>query len=161
MRQNTVKTSPVIRWISGIMIFLGAGFLVASFFVFILLPVALIVVLSCLICFLWTPRIFEISDDFMFTVYYRLGSRRFGPVLKCRRITEGIGCGVRLGGNGGLFSLTGWFWAKKYGRFRMYSTSANYRDLVLLETDRCKIIISPENPNAWLSDCALRKLPIE
>lgn len=160
MRQNTVKTSPVIRWISGIMIFLGAGFLVASFFVFILLPMALIVALSCLICFLWTPRTFEISDDFMFTVHYRLGSRQFGPVLKCSRITERIG-GIRLCGNGGLFSLTGWFWAKKYGRFRMYSTSANYRDLVLLETDRCKIMISPENPNAWLSDCALRKLPIE
>lgn len=161
MRQNTVKTSPVIWWVTGFVLLLGIGFLVASFFIFPLLLGAVIIAFVSIICYLWTPMVFEISDDLKLRVYYRLGSRQFGKVLKCRRLTESICGGVKLCGNGGLFSVTGWFWARKYGKFRMYSTSVNYKDLVMLETNNQKIIISPENPDAWISDCALLELPCE
>ena len=143
------------------MMLLGIGFLVASFFSFRMLLGVIIIAVISIICHLWTPRAFEISDDLKLRVYYRLGSRQFGKVLKCRRITESICGGVRLCGNGGLFAVTGWFWARKYGKFRMYSTSVNYKDLVMLEANNQKIMISPEHPDAWMSDCALLELPSE
>ena len=159
MKQATVKTSACICWITGFILFLAAGFLIGAIFIRPLLIPGIFILLVSALCYLWTPESFEISDDLRLTVNYRLGKKQFGPVVKCHRLSESIFCGVKLCGNGGLFAATGLFWDRKYGKFRMYSTSANYKDFVMAETADKKIIISPENPDAWVADCALLKIP--
>ena len=159
MKQDTVKTSACICWITGFVFLLAAGILIGAIFIRPLLLGGIIIVLSSAIGYLWAPDSFEISDDLKLTVNYHWGSKQFGPVVKCYRLPGSICCGIRLCGNGGLFAFTGLFWDRKYGKFRMYSTSASHKDCVMVETADKKIIISPENPDAWVSDCALLKIP--
>ncbi|OGV48199.1 MAG: hypothetical protein A2017_18495 [Lentisphaerae bacterium GWF2_44_16] len=155
MKQNTVKTSACICWITGFILFLATGFLIGAMFIRPLLIAGIFLLLVSALCYLWTPESFEISDDLRLTVNYRSGKKEFGSVVKCYRLPGSICCGIRLCGNGGLFAATGLFWDRKYGKFWVYSTSANYKDFVMVETADKKIIISPENPDVWISDCAL------
>jgi hypothetical protein len=86
-------------------------------------------------------------------VYLRLGSRRFEPVVRCERASwnRSIAFSVRLFGNGGVFGGVGYFWNRTFGFFQAYVTSARKSDLVLVETDRQKIIISPRDVNAFIA----------
>lgn len=54
----------------------------------------------------------------------------------------------RLMGNGGLFSITGWFWNRKIGRYRAFATDPA-RAVVLQFRDRT-VIVTPENPDAFV-----------
>ncbi|MFA6102097.1 MAG: PH domain-containing protein [Victivallaceae bacterium] len=159
MKQNTVKTSACICWITGFVLLLAAGFLIGAIFIRPLLIGGVLILLISLLCYLLAPESFGISEDLQLTVNFHSGRKQFGPVVKCYRLADSVCCGIRLCGNGGLFAATGLFWDRKYGKFRMYSTSANYRDCVMVETADKKIIISPEHPDAWVSDCALLNIP--
>ncbi|MFA6104784.1 MAG: PH domain-containing protein [Victivallaceae bacterium] len=159
MKQDTVKTSACICWITGFVLLLATFFLIRGIFSPPNLIAGALLLLISALCYLRAPKSFEISGDLQLTINYHWGKKQFGPVVKCRRLTESICCGIKLCGNGGLFAATGLFWARKYGKFRMYSTSANYKDFVMVETADKKIIISPENPDAWIADCALLKIP--
>jgi hypothetical protein len=59
--------------------------------------------------------------------------------------------GIRLFGNGGLFAGQGFFWNRMFGLFRAYVTSARPADLVLVETTNRKILISPRDPQAFVT----------
>ena len=140
MKQDTVKTSACICWITGFVFLLAAGLLIGAIFTRPLLIAGIIIVLIAVLCYLRAPDSFEISDDLKLTVNYHCGNKQFGQVVKCYRLTESVCCGIRLCGNGGLFAATGLFWDRKYGKFRMYSTSASYKDCVMVETADKKII---------------------
>ena len=159
MKQDTVKTSVCICWITGFVLLLAVCFLISAIFIRPLLIAVVLILLIAVLCYLWAPESFEISDDLRLTVNYHSGEKKFGSVVKCYRLTGSFCCVIRLCGNGGLFAATGLFWDRKYGKFRMYSTSASYKDCVMVETADKKIIISPENPDAWIADCALLKIP--
>lgn len=58
------------------------------------------------------------------------------------------GC-LRLCGNGGLFSFTGWFWNRKHGMFRVFAT--NTRDMVALKIGRKTIVVSPDRPAEFIA----------
>lgn len=51
---------------------------------------------------------------------------------------------LRLGGNGGLYSFTGWYWSKGIGRFSAYVTDLT-RTVVMRYKHRT-IVVSPESP---------------
>ena len=54
---------------------------------------------------------------------------------------------LRLCGNGGLFSFTGWWWSKRLGRFRPYVN--DLERTVVLKFDRNTIVLSPESPEEF------------
>ena len=53
------------------------------------------------------------------------------------------GC-LRIFGNGGVFSFTGWFWNRRYGFFRVIAT--NTQDMVAMKIGGKTIIVSPDRP---------------
>jgi hypothetical protein len=57
---------------------------------------------------------------------------------------------LRVCGNGGMFSFTGWFWSKKLGRFRAYVTDLN-RTVVLRYAKRTAVV-SPDDPEGFVRE---------
>jgi hypothetical protein len=62
---------------------------------------------------------------------------------------------LRLLGNGGAFSISGWFWNKRLGTYRAFVTDLN-RCVVLRFHDR-RVVLSPDRPEAFVA--ALRAEP--
>lgn len=54
----------------------------------------------------------------------------------------------RLLGNGGLFSITGWFWNRRLGRYRAFATDPDRA--VLLRFARGKVLVTPHDPQAFI-----------
>jgi hypothetical protein len=84
-------------------------------------------------------------------VIHRLGFDTTLP-LDDLRVVRGIGDeargSLRLWGNGGLFAITGWFWNRKLGRYRVFATDLSRA--VLLEFARRKVLVTPHDPQAFL-----------
>jgi hypothetical protein len=59
-----------------------------------------------------------------------------------------IGAQVRLFGNGGLFSFSGWYWSKKLGRYRMWVTDPKLQ--LVLNCRSRKIVVSPDAPEEFI-----------
>lgn len=55
---------------------------------------------------------------------------------------------LRICGNGGLYSFSGWYWNKRLGRFRAYVT--DFRRTVVLTFPNRKIVLSPDRPDAFV-----------
>lgn len=55
---------------------------------------------------------------------------------------------LRVFGNAGLFSITGWFWRRGIGRFRAYATDPDRA--VLLEFSDRRIVVTPHDPQAFI-----------
>ena len=109
--------------------------------------IPLIMIGVWLYCYIYAPRSYEIRGDFLI-VNFRIGSKRFGPIVSCQTINLGITC-LRVFGNGGLFGFTGWFWSFRYGLFVSYVTHS--KKLVLLETEAGrKILTSPADPQGFV-----------
>ena len=57
--------------------------------------------------------------------------------------TQAMEGSLKLFGNGGMFSFTGWFWSKRLGRFRAYATNLNCT--VVLRWEKRTVVVSPDN----------------
>jgi hypothetical protein len=55
---------------------------------------------------------------------------------------------LRVFGNGGVFSITGWYWNKRLGRYRAFVTDLN-RCVVLRFADR-RVVLSPDRPEDFI-----------
>lgn len=55
---------------------------------------------------------------------------------------------IRLAGNGGLYSFTGWFWNQRLGKFRALVSDPD-RTVVLRFDDRT-VVISPDSPEEFV-----------
>lgn len=66
---------------------------------------------------------------------------------------EAVRGSLRLFGNGGLFSFSGWFRNKPLGVYRAYVT--DHRRIVVLTWDQRRIVVSPEPPERFVE--ALRR----
>ncbi|MHA3771168.1 PH domain-containing protein [Verrucomicrobiota bacterium sgz303538] len=58
---------------------------------------------------------------------------------------------IRLCGNGGLFSFTGWYWNRHLGRFRAFATDLR-QTVVLRFADDRTMVLSPDNPEAFVHE---------
>ena len=115
------------------------------------LPLAgLLVGLVALICYLLTPVAYDTTGA-QLTVLLRAGKKSFGPITGAVPLPGRWPFTLRLFGNGGLFAGTGIYWNKPCGLFHAYLTSARLQDAVLVTTDICKVMISPEDPQAFLA----------
>jgi hypothetical protein len=111
--------------------------------------IPLIIIGIWLYCFIYAPRSYEIRGDFLI-VNFRIGSKRFGPIVSCETIKgRDIGWLWRVFGNGGLFGFTGWYWNLRYGLFVSYVT--HRKKLVLFKTEAGKkILTSPADPQGFV-----------
>ena len=61
---------------------------------------------------------------------------------------NGMARSLRIGGNGGLYSFTGWYWNRKHGRYRAYVTDLNH--IVVLTFQNRTIMLSPDRPEEFV-----------
>lgn len=57
---------------------------------------------------------------------------------------------LRSMGNGGLFSITGWYFSKALGKYRAWVT--DLPRTVVLRFEGRSVVVSPENPEAFAAD---------
>lgn len=151
MKQTTAPTSLAIKVITGCALALNVGFCIAAIDKPVLFVAGIFLSLIVLGCYLfWTPVAYEL-DDRELTVSFRIGRVRYHPVIKCSMLDTPLGCGIRLCGNGGMFAGSGIFWNRKLGVFRAYVTTSKPGAMVLVETPKKRIVISPADPTAWLT----------
>jgi hypothetical protein len=76
------------------------------------------------------------------------------------RVDEGAMQGVtRLRTLAGGFGTGGWFWSARFGRFRGYLTNA--RRVVVLKFDRGTVLLSPDDPDAFVRHIeSFRPMPV-
>lgn len=55
---------------------------------------------------------------------------------------------LRVCGNGGLFSFSGWFWSRSLGRFRLFANDLR-QPVVLRFADRA-VVVHPARPEAFV-----------
>ena len=150
VKQKTAKTMMAIKIVTGFVLLIMAGIVIAAVQYEPLRIPALVFVLICLYCYLRSPIAFEISNKNLL-IHYRWGRAEFPSVESCQVITERPKFGIRVFGNGGFFAGTGIFWSKRDGFFRAYVTASGPGKLVWVVTKEKKIMISPENPNDFVS----------
>ena len=151
MKQNTAPTCRSIKIVTAFISLLTIAIFIGSLFIPVLIWAGFILLLIEIICFLYSPTAFEIRDK-QLVVIKNLGKKSFGPINTCTSIKhDEPSFGIRLWGNGGLFSATGIFWNKQYGIFRAYVTNSKRTYLVLVETPSHKVIISPEKPAEFVN----------
>jgi hypothetical protein len=143
MRINAARMDLVIKIVTGFTIALCIVFLILSTLQPILLIPAAIIAAVTVGCYLRAPVVYEISPANL-VIVFRLGSKEFGPVLKASRAPRSTGMSFRLFGNGGLFAGTGIFWNSQWGIYRAYVTTSKRDNMVLIETQRTKVLISPD-----------------
>jgi hypothetical protein len=137
-----------IKIISAAVLILNAGLVVASFINhWALIPAALLAAIT-LGCYLRAPVAYEVSPNGL-TILFRLGSKRFGPAIRADRVEKSMDRSIRLWGNGGLFAGTGIFWNGTWGIFRAYVTTSGRENMVLVETQTGKVLVSPANPDEF------------
>jgi hypothetical protein len=57
---------------------------------------------------------------------------------------------LRIWGNGGLFGITGYYWNKSLGRFRLFATDP--RKAVILKLHNRTVVVSPADPEGFLQE---------
>ncbi len=65
-----------------------------------------------------------------------------------RGVADALRGSLRLFGNSGLFSITGWFWNRQLGRYRAFATDPDRA--VLLEFAHRKVLVTPHDPQAFI-----------
>jgi hypothetical protein len=65
--------------------------------------------------------------------------------------------GIRIFGNGGLFSISGWFWNKTLGAYRAFVT--DLRDTVVLRFSARTVVVSPSSPEEFVRELAPASRP--
>ncbi len=156
MKHQTAATTTSIKVITGIYLAGTICLVIGTLYKNILLIPSLIMGMIAVLCYLYSPRFYEISGDKLIIIY-RFGQKEFRPVEGCRLITEERQFGIRLWGNGGLFSASGIFWNRSYGIFYAYVTASGQQGFVMVETPEKKIVISPENPQKFVRECQKTK----
>ncbi|MCX5684149.1 MAG: PH domain-containing protein [Planctomycetota bacterium] len=152
MRQSAAKTSLEIKIITLLYLLGTAAFLAASAFDrWALVPGAFMVLVGVL-CYLLAPVSYEVSGGRL-TVFSRGRRKEFSPVVGCSLVRQRLPLTIRLFGIGGLFAGVGIFWNRTYRVFRAYVTSSRHADLVLVQTETRKILISPEDPKTFVEPC--------
>ncbi len=153
MRYETAPTSLAITIISAAVIVLAVGFLAASFWQKVFLIPTAVLSLVLIGCYLRAPVAYHVSRSGL-VVEFRLGEKQFGRILGCAPVEESSEMTLRLWGNGGLFAGTGIFWNRTWGIFRVYVTTSSRTSFVLVETEKGKVLVSPNDQEQFMTRIA-------
>ncbi len=113
------------------------------------LGVALIPLIVLLASFLSIVRGYTV--DFSELSVERLLTATRIPLLGLTRVwadTAVCKGSVRVFGNGGLFSFSGWFYSRRLGRHRLFVT--DFRKAVVLKFPDRAVVVSPEVPQVFI-----------
>ena len=149
MNYRTAKMSLSIKILTAIILAMVVGFVMGGLHDRNLMVGGVILGIIALVCYLLAPASYDVSNGCL-TVVLHAGRSSFGQIVRCVRITERLPFTIRLFGNGGLFASTGIFWNKRDGIFHVYATSARRQDAVLVQTDKYRVILTPEDPQAFM-----------
>lgn len=138
-----------IKILTAIVIAMAVGFIIGGFHDQNLMFGGILLAIVAFVCYLLTPASYDVSNGCL-TVLLHAGRRSFGEIVECASLAERPPFSIRLFGNSGLFGVTGIFWNKHYGIFRVYASSARQQDLVLVQTKKYKVLITPQDPQAFL-----------
>lgn len=142
---------------------LGVFLLVACFAPATTLPSVRVVVMAApllilLASALFVVRGYELHDDALhvrrlfWTTHVDLGE------LRDATVDPEAGAGsLRLFGNGGLFSFSGWFRNAKLGRYRAFVT--DWQHAVVLRASACTVVLSPKSPAGFVHDLQASRAP--
>ncbi len=153
VRYDTAPTSLAIKIVSATVIVAALGLLVASFWQKLLLIPTAVLSLVLIGCYLRAPVAYHVSSNGLI-VEFRLGQKQFGRILGCTPVQECTRLTLRLWGNGGLFAGTGIFWNRTWGIFRAYVTTSGRTGLVLVETEKGKVLVSPHDRGQFVKTAA-------
>ena len=113
------------------------------------LPVRIVLVTApgvvLLLALLFTVRGYVLTESQI--EVRRLGWSTILPLAGLATVTgepDGMRGSLRLIGNGGLFSISGWFWSRKIGRYRAYATDPG-RAVLLRYRDGTKVMLTPHD----------------
>lgn len=154
MTQRPVRSSLGIRLCTGGVLVLNGALYVAAYWLPAMLIGAGLVSVVILGCYLaWAPIAYELEYETL-TVRFRIGAVRYGPVVRCGPLEAPICRAIGLCRNGGVFALSGIFWSKRLGIFRAYATTLKTDQLVIMETAKHKVVISPAEPQKFMAGCS-------
>ncbi len=121
----------------------------ASTSIFVIAFVTSLTLGIILLTYLFAPKEYEITlDGLLIKRPLRSFTIPSKEIVEVNRIQEKIS-GIRLWASGGLFGYFGLFKLSGLGRVWVYATNKN--KLVLIKTKDKKYIISPKDPNGFLS----------
>jgi hypothetical protein len=135
------------------LILIGVGFGVARVMPWAVGRVALVFLMMAVLLgsALSVVRSYEIDRN-------RLSIQRllWSTVVDIRGLTRvwhdpnGLRGSIRVFGNGGLFSLTGIYWSRNLGRYRMFATDP--KKFVVMVLPSKKIVVTPADPEAFVQE---------
>jgi len=151
---NIVKalTTAIVLGLPALNIWVGYKYATkfpASIAIFKMALVTSLILGIILLTYLFAPKGYEITLDGLLIKRplrsFTIPSKEIVAVNKVEKISGGI----RLWASGGLFGYFGLFKLSGLGRVWVYATNKN--KLVLIKTKDKKYIISPKDPNGFLS----------
>ena len=99
---------------------------------------------------LYTVRGYEVTDDAVLVQRLFWVTRLPRRSLISATLEPNAFTGtVRTCGNGGLYSISGWYWNKRIGTFRALVTDPK-RTVVLRFSDRKPVVVSPGDPEGFI-----------
>jgi len=158
MIYKTARMSPSIKIVTVFIVALASGLIIGGFHDKGLMVGGVLLGMITLVCYLLSPTSYELSNGCL-TVVLRAGKRSCGQIVGCTRCTERLPFTLRLISNGGLFGSTGLFWNRKFGIFRAFVTSGRHEDAILVQTQKHKVLITPEDPHAFVEATQILMLP--
>jgi hypothetical protein len=149
MIYKTARMSQSIKIVTVFIVALASGLIMGGFYDKSLMVGGVLLGMIILACYLLSPASYELANGCL-TIALHAGKRSFGQVVGCTRCTERLPFTLRLFGNGGLFGSTGLFWNRQFGIFRAFVTSGRHEDAVFVQTKKHKVLITPEDPRAFV-----------
>src|SRR5689334_19944259 len=130
MTQRAANTSPLVIGTTFMYVVVTAACLIGGVRTFVMLAIGLLLALVGGVCYLTAPTHYELSQGNL-TVFTHLGSRNFGPIVRCSPVPASIIWSIGVFRNGGVFAITGLYWHWKCGWFRAYVTNPRRSKFVL------------------------------
>lgn len=102
-------------------------------------------------CLFFTVRGYVLGPEALFVK--RLGWNSRIPLAGLQSVEvdpRAMNGSIRTCGNGGLFSISGWYWSRRQGAFRAFATDT--ANSVVLRFPRQTIVVTPGEPERFATE---------
>jgi hypothetical protein len=111
-----------------------------------------VVVIALIVAALYRPKAYKLGLEGL-DILRPIGELNF-PLHRFRSVSsitsKELGFGIRTFGSGGFLGYFGKFYYKNYGHINLYVCDREKMLLIILDDER-KIIVSPDDPEAFMS----------
>lgn len=159
MKRFSAPWGRALQWISVLSVVLFVGVIIMAGFApapkatpgFVFPFVTGVLLATVLITALFTIRGYTVTPDAILVhrLFWNTRLPREGLVTATFE-PKVMNRSLRICGNGGLFSFSGWFWSKQLGRYKAYVTDLNRT--VVLRWDKRTAVVSPGDPEGFVRE---------